>query len=384
MGARKNIATRHADSDRAPVGSAEQQPEGAMTVKVDYLPKGLQFTRLAIALALAKGKDDNAANIARHRWGEESVPAKILKGGASAAFEGVAKAAVAGGTTASGSWAAEIVSAESAMTEFFGLVRQRSLIGKIEGLRRIPLRTRMVTAATGFAAAWVGDGHAVPLSKATYDQSSLPARKLSALCVISNELLNSADPAAELMIRNDLVNAVVDALNASFIDPTNAGVSDVEPASITYGVTDIPASGDGLADIRNLIAAFPGDLERAILIGSPSSFAALHDPNVLPNLGVRGGDAIGIPAIASTAAGDTLTLVDPDGIAIGEAEMALKVSTQGTIEMSDAPTMDATTSTGAQTVSLWQNDATAIMSEKIINWEVARPSVSVVTAVAES
>jgi len=355
-----------------------------MTVRVEYEAKGLTFVRMAIALGLSKGREEPAANIARNRWGECSPVAKVLGAGAAHVFELVAKAAVEGGTTASGNWAAEIVSAESAATEFFSVVRQRSLIGKIEGLRRIPLRTRLVTAATGFAAAWIGEGQAVPLSKASYDEATLPPRKLSSLCVVSNELLQSADPAAELMIRNDLVNACVDALNQSFIDPANAGTADLEPASITNGVTDIPATGDGLTDIRNLIDVFPGDLERAILIGSPSSFAALHDPNVLPSLGVRGGEAIGIPAIASTAAGDTITLLDPDGIALGEAEMALKVSTQGTIEMSDAPTQDGTTPTPVNQVSLWQSDSTALMAEKVINWEVARPSVALVTAVAES
>jgi hypothetical protein len=348
------------------------------------LPKGLSFTRLAIAMALAKGKDEPARHIAKRRWGEGSVPAKILDVGAAHVFEMVAKAAVAGGTTATGSWAAEIVSAESAATEFFGLVRQRSLIGRIEGLRRIPLQTRLVTAATGFAAAWIAEGKAVPLSAASYDEGTLPPRKLSALCVVSNELLESADPAAELMIRNDLVAACVDALNQSFIDPTNAGVADVEPASVTYGVTDIPATGDGLTDLRNLIDTFPGDLERAVLIGSPLSFAGLHDPNILPGLGVRGGEAIGIPAIPATAAGDALVLLDPDGVALGEAEMALKVSTQGTIEMSDAPTQDAVTPTAANQVNLWQSNSTAIMAEKIINWEVARPSVSLLTGMAES
>jgi hypothetical protein len=355
-----------------------------MTVKVDFAPKGIQFTRMAIALALGKGKDDQARNIARHRWGESSIPAKILDIGAAQVFETIAKAAVEGGTINSGSWSAELVSAESAATEFFSLVRQRSLIGRIEGLRRVPLRIRMVTAASGFAAAWVGEGKAVPLSSASYNEDVLEPRKLSALCVVSNQLLESEDPAAELTIRNDLVNACVDALNQSFIDPSNAGVANVEPASITHGVTAIPATGDGLTDIRNMLDVFPGDPERAVLIGSPLSFAALHDPKVLPNLGVRGGDAIGIPAIPAPAAGDTLVLLDPDGIALGEGEMALKTSTQGTIQMSDGPTQDSVTPTAVNQVSLWQCDSTAIMAEKVINWNVARPSVSLVTGVAES
>lgn len=355
-----------------------------MTVKAEYLPKGLQFTRIAIAMALGKDSDEAAKAIASRRWGENSVPAKVLKGGAFLAFEGVAKAAVAGGATVSGNWAAEIVSAESAATEFFSLVRERSLIGKIEGLRRIPLRTRLVTAATGFAAAWVGEGQAVPVSSSTYSEDTLPPRKLSALTVISNELLESLDPAAELLIRNDLVNANVEALNTSFIDPANAGVADVEPASITNGISAIPSSGDGLTDIREMVNVFPGDIGRAVLIGSPSSLAALHDPIYLPNIGVRGGEALGMPVVAAEAAGDALIMVDPDGIALGEAEMALKVSTQGTIEMSDAPTQEATTPTAAQQVSLWQTNSTAIMSEKVINWEIARPAVALVTGVATS
>lgn len=355
-----------------------------MTVKVDFLPKGMELTRLAIAMGLAKGKDEVAATIAKRRWGENSMTAKILGAGVTQVFEMVAKAAVSGGTRTGGNWAAEIVSAESAATEFFSVVRQRSLIGRIEGLRRVPLNIRLVSAATGFAAAWVGEGQAVPLSAASYDEDTLAPRKLSALCVVSNLLLESADPAAELMIRNDLMSACVDALNQSFIVPSNAGVSGVEPASITNGVTAIPASGDGLTDVRNMIDVFPGDLERAVLVGSPSSFAALHDPMILPGLGVRGGEAVGIPAIASTAAGETLVLIDPDGIALGEGEMALKVSTQGTIQMSDAPTQDSVTPTAVNQVSLWQCNATALMAEKVINWDVARPSVSLVTGVATS
>lgn len=353
-----------------------------MTVKVDYLPKGIQFTRLAIAMAIGKGKDQAASNIARRRWGDASVTAKILGAGASDVFGMITKTALEGGTRIG--WGAELVSADSAATEFFGLVRQRSLIGRIEGLRRVPLSTRLVTAATGFAAAWVGEGKAVPLSAASYDEGTLPPRKLSSLCVVSNELLESEDPAAELTIRDDLVNACVDALNQSFIDPSNAGVSNVEPASVTYGVSAINSSGDGLVDIRNMISVFPGDPERAVLIGSPSSFAALHDPVLLPNLGVRGGEAIGIPAIAATAAGDTLVLLDPDGIVLGEADMSLKTSSQGTIQMSDAPTQDTVTPTAVNQTSLWQSNATAIMAEKVINWSVARPSVSLTTAVAES
>lgn len=353
----------------------------AAQVNLNPTAKGIALTRIAIAMALGGDGPEQAATIARKRWGEGAV-SRIFDEGGPRFLQ--TKANVSAGATLSGNWAETLVSLESAATEFFGLVRERSLLGKIAGLRRIPLRTRLVNAATGFSAAWVGEGKAKPISSATYDDDTLPPLKVVAMTVVTKELLASVDPAAELLIRNDLVNACVEAINASFIDPANGGETDVEPASITNGAPSIAASGDGLQDLRELIAAFPGELERAVLIGSPQTFAVMHDPLFIPGLGVRGGEAIGIPAIAAPAAGSTLALIDPDGIAIGEAEMDLRTSTEGTIEMRSDPTQDATTPTPANQVSLWQTDSAAIMAEKRLNWRVARPSVVTVTGVAPS
>jgi hypothetical protein len=62
--------------------------------------------------------------------------------------------------------------------------------------------------------------------------------------------------------------------------------------------------------------------------------------------------------------------------------MELRVATQASIQMADNPTMNAVEPTGAATVSLWQCNSTAIMAEKYLNWEVARPgSVAVVTGI---
>lgn len=343
-------------------------------------PKGIDFVRMAIALAEANGKEAAAERIAARRWGEDSVASRIFKSGF--AYELMTKGPVAGGTT--GSWAAELASAESAAAEFFSLVRQRSIIGRIDGLRRVPLQTRLVNAATGFQAYWVGEGAAVPVSSASYNENSLPPRKLAALTVVSEELLLSADPAAETFIRDDLANACVATLNSAFLDPANSGTSDVKPASVSNGAPSLPATGDGLADIRLLIDIFPGDLERAVLVGSPATFAALHDPLILPGLGIRGGEAIGIPAIPATDAGDNLILIDPDGIALGEAGMALRVSKEATISMLDNPTNNSVTPTATNLVSLYQCDSIAILAEKVINFLEVRPSVAVLTGIDQS
>lgn len=346
--------------------------------------KGIAFTRLAIAMALgSKGGSGRAERLAATRWGESSTAARILKaGGPTVLLQ--EKAAVAAGQTAAGNWAEELASLEGAATEFFALVRERSLIGRIPGLRRVPLRTRMVSAVTGVSAAWVGEGAPVPVSSATYDEDNIEPRKICALAVITEELAESSDPSAEMVIRNDMVEAIAAAIDVSFIDPANAGTANIKPASITNGAPAIAATGDGLADIRELIAQFPGDLERAVLIGSPSTFAVLSDPLLLPTLGVRGGSALGIPAIPSKAAGTALALVDPAGIALGEAEMDLSASREASVEMRDDPTQSSTTPTAANMVSLWATNSIGILTSKTIAWEVARPSVQIITGMAAS
>jgi hypothetical protein len=350
--------------------------------------KGLEFTRLAIAMARAKEGDVGGPTIfAANRWGDGSLATRILKAGGPqmiATFR-IQKANMPAGSTLSGSWGEALTAMEAAETEFFALVRERSLIGRIAGLRAIPLQTRLISAATGVSGAWVAEGKAIPVGKSSYAVDLLPPRKVAALTVLTKELLESSDPTAELLIRDELVGALTDVIDLSFIDPSNAGVDGVEPAAITNGAPATAATGDALADLRDLIAAFPGDLERAVLIGSPQSFAALHDPLGLPNLGVRGGEALGIPAIPSKKAGDTVALVDPDSIAIGEAEMDLRIARQASIEMVDNPAGGAAPDPSpVQLVSLYQTNSVAIMAEKVINWEVARPAVATLTGVNHS
>lgn len=343
--------------------------------------KGMDFVRLAVTYACNDG-DLAPSEYAVKRYGENSLPARIARAGGAETLA-YQKAAVAAGTTATGNWAELLSSAESAATAFFAVVRERSLIGRL-AFRRVPLRTRLIGAASGASAAWVGEGQAVPVSSAVYNESALPGRKVSALIVLTQELMRSADPAAESFIREDMVSAVVEAIDATLLDPANNGVADIKPASITNGITPIASTGDGLQDVRNLINDFEGDLETAVLVGSPQTFAALHDPVVLPGLGVRGGQALGIPAVASKAAGNTLALIDPAGIALGQGTVDIRTSQHGTIEMESEPTQDGTTPTAASQVSLWQNNAAAIMAEAVVNWETVRPSVSLISAVAQS
>jgi hypothetical protein len=204
------------------------------------------------------------------------------------------------------------------------------------------------------------------------------------MAVFSQELLSSVDPTAELLVRNDLVSALVSVIDASFADPANSGTADIEPASVANGAPSIPSSGDGIEDIQSLVANFSGDPERAVLIGSPRTFTKLHDPLLMPGLGPRGGTALGIPAIPSAAAGDALILLDPDAVALGEGETDVRTSGQASIEVLDNPTNDTAAPTATSQVALWQVNAAAILVEQRVNWQAIRPCASVVTGVGAS
>ena len=68
-----------------------------------------------------------------------------------------------------------------------------------------------------------------------------------------------------------------------------------------------------------------------------------------------------------------LVLLDPGQIIYTGMETAtLKSSEAGTIEMSDTPTGDGTTSTGAELVSLFQCNAVAVAAMIEANWERQR------------
>ncbi|WP_245495942.1 phage major capsid protein [Rhizobium ruizarguesonis] len=309
---------------------------------------------MALAKALGDGDDFNAAGIAEARWGASSAPARILR-------------AVGAGTYAD--MGGEF---RAAVTEFFSVVGQLSVLGRLAGIRRVPLRTRMLTATSGVSSYWVEEGRPKPVSKMAFTSDSLASLKVASLAVITEELATSSDPAAEIVIRRDMMRSMAEAIDAALLDPANAG-SAASPASITNGVTPISAGTDPAADLRLLIENFAGDLESAIFIMMPSVAVSLASAD-RPGIGLRGGELLGAPAVTSRSApAGAIILADVSALALGEGASEIRTSRAATIEMLDADLVqDATTGTGTSTVSLWQCNALGILSEREMNWEVQR------------
>jgi HK97 family phage prohead protease len=345
---------------------------------VSASPRGRDFVRALIALGKAATPGEAEA-LAAERWGSSSRAVEAVRT--------ITKAPVEGHTTTTASALVGVAAAE-----FFGAVAERSIVGRLVGLRRVPLQVRVLT-GTGAVASWPGEGRNKPLTRENLAQQTLSPSKVLGVAVATQELLEQADVAAEALIQADLTRAVVEALDQAFIDPSNAGVligeAVAKPASITYGLTNLSAgSPSGFkSDLKQLVANFTGDLAAAVLITTPTLALGASGTD-FPGLGVRGGVAGGFPVLTSRyVPAGVLVLVDPSGIAYGEGAAEAMVVRDGDALM-DGGTgiMDVggigspSAPTGAQMVSLWQTNAVALVAGRVVNWGRVRVgSVALVT-----
>lgn len=357
-------------------------------VKGASLPKGTAFTRYAMALARSKGNLMQAVEIAKG-W-NDSTPE----------VETVLRAAVSAGTTTDADWAKPLVEYQNMTSEFAELLRPATIIGRIEGLRRVPFNIKVPRQTAGSSASWVGEGKPKPVSELAFDQITLGMTKLAGIVVITDELARASNPAAEAIVRQDLINTVVQTMDRDFVDPANAGTANVKPASIINGVTAVTATGsdaeDVRADIKTLMAKFVAanlSLSGAVWIMTEVQALALalmvnplgqpEFPGIQIN-GASGGTFFNLPVVLSenvpanagtgdplVGAGSRIILVKASEILLADdGQTLLDVSREASLEMETAPDSPADATTVL--TSLWQHNLVGIRAERFINWTKRR------------
>lgn len=332
-----------------------------MSRPVSLSPAGRDFVRAAIAYALHHDSPTGAASYARSRWGEAFVQ----------------RAAVSG--TEDANLAATAIS----RSEFFSRVVERSVLGRLPGLRRASRNVRHFKPSGAAVASWVAQSKAIPVSRFTLMGFELGSKKAGVITLFSKESL--ADPAAESTIERDMVAACVAALDGAALDPNNAG-GDATPASITAGAPTITSSGDPHEDVASLIANFAGDLASAAFITDPVTAArlALHRDtsgvSAFPDAGAAGGSLVGLPLLTTRYAphdssGGSIILADGGSIAASLEDAALSPATEALLELDDAPAGEADTPTAASAtlIACWQLEAVAIKALVFGDWRVVRP-----------
>ena len=350
---------------------------------VSNLPKGTAFTRYAMALLQSKGSLFDAQIIAE-QWRDSPQVVQVLR------------AAVDAGSTTDATFAASLVY-QGIAAEFIDLLRPATIIGRIPNLRTVPFNTRMGKASGGAGAHWVGEAAPAPLSAMSLDAINLAFAKIAATVVLTDELTRMSTPAAEAVVRRELIAAIAAFSDLQFIDPTITAVPGVSPASITNGAAAIASTGGTVAqittDVKALFAAaLTAGISFANGVWVMHPRTALYLSLVLttggsrlwPEVNVRGGTWLGLPVITSAAVpvesgnATSIVLLEASEIFMADGTVLLDVSRSASLQMEDAP------GTGAQShVSLWQNNLLGIKAVRYINYIRRQDAgVAVLTGVA--
>ncbi len=350
------------------------------------LPKGTAFTRYAMALCRAKGNLPQALEISKI-W-HDTTPE----------VETVLKAAVTSGTTTDSTWASPLALPNTMASEFVEFLRPQELLGKIQGLRRVPFNVRFPRATSGSTSGWVGQGAPKPVSRMSFETMTMAFTKIATIVVLTDELVRFSNPAAEALVRDDMARAITLFTDQQFIDPSVTASVGISPASITNGILENGSTGTTIAQITTDVAT----LWKVLLTGniSPTAPVFVMNPRTalflslvrttqdiiaFPGLSMMGGTFFGIPVVTSNAvpieSDGTTSIVFMDAANIFLADdggVTLDVSMEASLQMDGAPSAGA-----QQLVSLWQNNMVGLRAERYVNYQRRREAaVAVLSQVA--
>jgi len=354
------------------------RPYAFVSVKPAVEP-GIKMARFVIARIAARYEGTDAVTYAEKRW-NDSTPEVAL----------ALKAAVVAGTTTDAVWAKPLVN-PAITSDFLPLLRAATILGKIEGLRKVPFNVNVPAQTAGGVVSWVGELKPKPVSAMAFAMENLAFNKVAAIVVLSQELVRFSNPNAEEVVRDSLVKDIAAYLDGQFINPAVAAVAGVNPASITNGAPTAAATTNPLADIMGLVNHFVTNnipIDRLAFIMSPSNALALSFRNNLdgspefPGVGVNGGTYKGLQFITSNTVTTNVVAVAPQYILFADdGGVTIDASTEASLQMDSAPASppDATT----VYASMFQMNAVALRAERYITWKrVGTNTVKYLTATA--
>lgn len=351
-------ATKSAKGDPDPEG---KKPK----IEIVPLAKGVGFAQYARAkilsqLAAKEGNYKSALEIAKERGFGDEVQDLVTKATL--------------GTTTDAGFAASLVTENRLVGEFVDMLRAATVFDQLTGFRNVPFNSKIPSQLTGGAASWVGEGAPKPLTNPTYGEVEIKEHKLAAITVYTQELMRRSDPAVDVLVRDDLIEASKTLIDNTFLDAGAATA--VRPAGVLNGVTATPNTGTTAAnyeaDLLALVNSFVTanlSLDGAYFIMSETRAAQislLRDAlgnTYFQGMALRGTRTLmGIPVITSQTVGDKIILVKTSEILLAQ---------DGGVDVSYSD--QATLVDGGTTHHLWQENKFAVRVEKFITWAKRRP-----------
>ncbi|MEM5419839.1 phage major capsid protein [Paraburkholderia ferrariae] len=324
--------------------TADDHDCGAFTHMGNVMIVGNTFVKFLRCWARAGGDPLAAAEMCRKDYGNDAPALSLCQ-----------RAIIASGNMGGDA------AFRAALNDFLNGVRAFDVLARIDALsplHAVPVRTRVLVENEAPVAHWIGEGQPKPVSGASFEQVTIEPAKACGLIVVTKEIVHLATDAAERALTRSLQRAVAKLTSAAAF--STAPDADAPP-SLLAGATEVPATGNVQADMAALVAAFEGDIERAVLVVSSNTAMAL----VLAGFGgdrfgVKGGVIFGLPCVASADVPDNVVaLVDSAGIAYGDDGLDLSTAEHATVTIDGAA------------VGLWQRNLVGFRAERFVSWEAA-------------
>ena len=330
------------------------------------LPKGTRFARYAMAIAAGKGSISDTLAYAK-RWDTQTPEVTAF-----------IKATVGTAADVSPGWGSELAQPTNLASEFIDLLRPATIMGRIEGFRRVPFNVLIPAQSAGASVNWVGEAAAKPVSNPDFTDVTLGYNKIAGIVVMSEELVRLSSPSAEETVRRDLVEQVAAFMDQQFVDPTVTATSS-RPASVTNAVVPVPASGtDAEAftfDMNAALASLSTNINLATLVivmndtlarGLASLRNALGQKE-FPEMTARGGSIDGFPVLVSNSspAGYVVFIVAGEILLADDGVVRLDSSNQATLDIAGGD---------EATLSLWQKNLIALRAERWVTYKKRRAS----------
>jgi HK97 family phage major capsid protein/HK97 family phage prohead protease len=348
------------------------------------LPKGIGLARYAKALCWARINMASPLDYAK-QW-DDSTPEVSL----------ALKTAIGSGTTTDSTWASPLVYNSNLASEFVDYLRPQTIMGRMDGWRRVPFNVRYPVQNGGSTVGWVGQGAPKPVSKLSFTSGSLGMAKCAGIVVVTQELARFSSPAAELVVRDDMAAQMQYFQDQQFIDPSIAAVSNVSPASVLNGASNVrqaaaawTSMANVLTDVKAFLTTFATNeiaLNGAYWVMTPDTALSIGlllntggTAFAFPEIDVNGGTFLGLPVITSnsvphsTSAGAIIALIKPNEVFLADdGGVNITVSGEASINMDSAPTNNSATPTATSVVSMFQTDSLAIRAERFLNYALRR------------
>lgn len=372
------------DQRSAPAAGGSKVP---ISVKnTQKLEPGIAFARLARVKALSHtdqlGTKDQVQIAKMVYPGDEKLISSLVN-----------KAPVSAANTLSPTWAGNLINEGGiAFADFVEYLRPMSLLGRIsDRLRRLPFDTPVLIQSSGGSASWTKEGEAKPVTSWGYTRTKLTPLKVTAIAAATQETLMRASAAADALLRDELARAISATIDMTFMSDI-AAVTDESPAGILAGTAPLTLSSGTDSDaVRSDVSSFLNAYVNASLSLAGAfwvmpermaiALSLMQNPlgqSAFPGVNFEGGTFFGLPVYVTSYAdtdsnGSAIALIKGDEIFLGdEGGIQVSMSDQASLLMDSAPTMNSTTPTPAQLVSLWQTNSVGFRVERYLNFSKRR------------